>query len=154
VNFSSNGDLGRKIVVKSDDRRLVFGEVYSPLHVDTDTEAMTAAEIEAMAHRFLISGRTDKIDVGHNGMESGCQVCESYIAKANDADGFVEGAWVLGVYVLPDDLWQAVKSGELNGFSFAGAVGRVPAEAVVEVTRKLEGETEKSIEDALTNLEK
>jgi hypothetical protein len=139
----------RKIVIKSDERRLVFGEVYSPLHVDTDKEAMTKAEIEAMAHRFLISGRVNKIDVGHDRVESGCLVAESFVARKNDPDGFIEGAWVMGVYVLPDDLWDAVKKGELNGFSFSGSAERVPTEVVVEMTRKIEGETEKSVDDEM-----
>jgi hypothetical protein len=134
-----------RIVVKSHERRLVYGEVYAPLRVDTDAEAMTADEIEKMAHNFLASGRTDKIDVQHGFKESGCMVVESFIARKDDPDGFVEGAWVLGVKVLPDALWEAVKSGELNGFSFAGNLGnRIETRSVVMMTRRLEGETEKS----------
>jgi len=139
----------KHIVIKSEDERLVYGEVYSPLHVDTDTEAMTRDEIRRMAHRFLASGRVNKIDVQHDREESGCVVAESFIAKANDPDGFIDGSWVLGVYVLPDDLWDAVKKGEINGFSFYGAVDKVPTEVMVEVTKKMEGETEKSIAGAL-----
>ena len=83
------------------------------MHVDTDGEAMTANEIQKMAHGFLAAGRTDKIDVGHNLKESGCVVVESFLARKGDADGFINGAWVLGVKVLPDELWEAVKTGEL-----------------------------------------
>ena len=139
----------KSLVIKSEEERLVYGEVYSPLHVDTDTEAMTKDEIRHMAHRFLTSGRVNKIDVGHNGEESGCLVAESFIARKNDPDGFIEGSWVLGVYVLPDQLWDAVKKGELNGFSFYGMAGRVPAEVEVETVRKMAGVTELSTDDVL-----
>jgi len=138
-----------RIVVKSEDERLVYAEVYSPLHIDTDGEAMTKEEIRKMAHRFLMNGRTSKIDVQHNQQESGCLVCESSIAKANDPDGFIEGAWVIGVYVLPDELWTAVKKGELNGFSFFGAVKKVTVRAQVLVARKMIGETEESLDSLL-----
>jgi len=145
----SKGAPQRRIVIKSEEERLVYGEVYSPLHVDTDTEAMTKDEIRRMAHRFLMSGRVNKIDVAHNKKESGCLVAESFIAKKNDPDGFIEGSWVLGVYVLPDQLWEAVKKGELNGFSFGGPANKVPAEVIVEVVRKMEGETELSMDGGL-----
>lgn len=133
----------RNMVVKSEEQRLVYGEVYSPLHVDTDMETMTAEDIQAAAHSFLASGRVNKIDVGHDGVESGCLVVESFIARKQDPDGFIEGAWVLGVLVAPQ-YWDQVKSGELNGFSFAGSVEKVPVTAKVVVARKMMGRTEMS----------
>lgn len=139
----------QKVVIKSEERRLVYGEVYAPLHIDTDQEAMTAQEIEKMAHRFLQKGRTSKIDVQHNYEETGCYVVESFIARKSDPDGFVEGSWVLGVKVPSDELWEAVKKGELNGFSFAGISKKDQVEVEVQVTRKLVGHTEKSAEGEL-----
>jgi hypothetical protein len=134
-----------KIVIKSEEKRLVYGEVYAPMRVDTDTEAMTAEDIEKMAHAFLARGKTDCIDVQHSMEESGCVVVESFIARKEDPDGFIQGAWVLGVKVIPEELWQAIKSGELNGFSFAGIPGdRVTARATVRQAKRLVGETEKS----------
>jgi len=141
--------VGKKIVIKSEDKRLVYGEVYVPMMVDTDDEAMTAEDIEIMAHDFLSSGRVKKIDVSHNEKESGCAVVESFIVRQQDPDGFSEGAWVLGVKIEPADLWKAVKSGELNGFSFKGPVMRVPAEVEVNVARKITGSTEKTAEGDL-----
>jgi hypothetical protein len=78
---------------------------------------------------------------------SGCVVVESFIARKEDPDGFIEGAWVLGVKVIPEELWQAIKSGELNGFSFAGIPGgRAKARATVRQATRLVGETEKSMD--------
>jgi hypothetical protein len=49
------------------------------------------------------------------------------------------------VKILPDELWRAVKAGELNGFSFAGRPGeKVPAKVSVRQAKRLIGETEKS----------
>jgi len=139
----------QRIVVKSEEKRLVLAEVYSPLHVDTDNEAMTADEIEKTAYAFLASGKVRRIDVQHDKKESGCLVVESFLARKSDPDGFIEGSWVLGVKVLPDDLWQKVLSGELNGFSFMAAVEREPRKVVVRVARKMLGETEMSAKGLL-----
>lgn len=136
------------IVIKSDEKRLVYGEVYAPLHVDSQTDAMTAPEIEKMAHNFLMHRRVDKIDVSHNFTESGCLVVESFLARKGDPDGFVEGSWVLGVKVIPDVLWEQVKKGELNGFSFAGKPGgKNILNVTVTQTKKMVGETEKNTDD-------
>lgn len=139
----ATGSYLRNLVVKSEEKRLVYGEVYSPLHVDTDGEAMTADEIEKMAHSFLERGLTTQIDVGHNQKESGCAVVESFIARKEDPDGFIDGAWVMCVRVTPE-LWVDVKKGELNGFSFMGSATRVPVETTVSVAERMTGDTEKS----------
>jgi hypothetical protein len=134
----------QRIVIKDQAKRLVYGEVYAPLQIDTDGEAMTAAEIEKMAHNFMVNRGNDAIDVQHNYMPSGCHIVESFIARKDDPDGFVDGSWVLGVRVTPDELWEAVQKGELNGFSFAGSCNSTKVRARVNVTRKMIGNTEKS----------
>jgi hypothetical protein len=139
-----------RIVIKSEERRLVYGEVYAPWQVDTDGEAMLPEDIEKMAHDFLSSGRVHKIDVQHNLKESGCIVVESFIARKNDPDGFLEGAWVLGTKIIPDDIWEMVKKGEINGYSFYGPVTQVSVQAVVQSTRRMLGKTEESSEGLLT----
>lgn len=137
------GSYLRNIVIKSEAKRLVYGEVYSPLHIDTDGEAMTADEIEKMAHSFLERGLTAQIDVGHDQKESGCAVVESFIARKTDPDGFIEGAWVMCVRVTPE-LWPDVQKGEINGFSMFGSATRIPMETTVSVAERMTGDTEKS----------
>lgn len=139
-----------KIVIKSDEQRLVFAEVYAPNYVDTQGEVMTKGTIEKMAHKFLSSGRTNKIDCNHNYEETGSVVVESYIAKQNDPDGFIEGAWVVGVKVDPKS-WEAIKKGELNGFSFAGRASSYKTEAIVTHQVMLSGETEKGGDESHTH---
>lgn len=139
-----------RIVIKSEAERLVYGEVYAPMQIDTDGEAMTAEEIKKMAYKFLMEGRTSKIDVQHNYRESGCAVVESFLARDNDPDGFVKGSWVLGVKIFPDELWEAVQKGELNGFSFASPKsGETQVHAKVNIVRKMVGESEKSEDGGL-----
>lgn len=141
---------GKKLVVKSESERFVMAEVYSPLQVDTSGDAMTAKEIRSMGHLFLMKGKTNKLDIQHDFEESGCLVAESFIARSDDPDGFVEGSWVLGFYVLPDELWAKVLKGELNGVSWAGEVGnKVSVLAEVKVSRKMAGVTEESLVDEL-----
>ncbi len=142
------GTHRNRIVVKSEDRRLVYGEVYAPWQIDTDGETMTPEAIEGMAHRFLAAGRTNKIDIQHDGKESGALVVESFIARKDDPDDFVLGSWVLGV-VIPKEHWGAVKSGEINGFSFAGPVAKESTRAKVRMTKRLVGTTEKSEDGGL-----
>jgi hypothetical protein len=136
--------LKQRIVIKDQAKRLVYGEVYAPLQIDTDGEAMTEVEIEKMAHHFMMTRGNDAIDVQHSYTPSGCLIVESFIARKDDPDGFVDGSWVLGVKVVPDEIWNAVQKGELNGFSFAGNCNSVTVRARVNVTRKMIGETEKS----------
>jgi len=105
------------LVVKSERKRIVYAPVYTPFRVDTDGEAMVPEEIEKMAHRFMLKGRVDCIDVNHDRVKSGCRIVESFVARKGDPD-FMEGEWVLGVRILRDDLWESILKGELNGFSF------------------------------------
>lgn len=141
--------MSSRIVIKSEHERLVYGEIYAPYHVDTDNEMMTKEDIKKAAHNFLIEGRTSKIDVQHNYRESGCVVVESFLARKNDPDGFVEGSWVLGVKILPDELWNKILKGELNGFSFGAEAKKIDVKAKVKIAKKMIGETEESLIDTV-----
>lgn len=122
----------------------VYGVVYVPEMIDTDGETMTAQDVKKMAHDFLASGRVKNIDLQHNGKRTGAEVVESFIARAGDPD-YPEGAWVLGVRIKDGPLWEAVKRGEINGFSFAGKVNRVVVQGVtVAKARVVIGMTEEN----------
>ena len=139
----------KKLIIKSEEERLVYGEVYIPLDVDSQGEAMTAAEIRKMAHLFLEKGLVQNIDEMHNKIPSGCAVVESFIARKNDPDEFIEGSWVLVTKITPDELWEKVKSGELNGYSFYGDGPSVKLNATVDIPVFGKGETEESIDGPL-----
>ena len=104
----------------------VFGEVYAPNFVDTDGESMTAEDIRKMAHDFIASGRVRSLDTNHNHILSGAEVVESFIARKGDPD-YAEGAWVLGVRMTDGELWNAIKAGEVNSFSFDATIRTEPS---------------------------
>jgi hypothetical protein len=66
---------------------------------------------------------------------------ESFIARSGDPT-FVEGAWVVGVHVADDALWQRVLDKEINGFSYEAWVSQVPGLLVVPDARTRVGVTE------------
>lgn len=102
------------------EKRLVYAEVYLPDVEDAHGHQMTRAEIEKMAHGFMKAQRTNMIDVQHdNQTDYGCYMVESFIARDSDPD-YVPGSWVACVKVENDEIWKAIKSGELTGFSFEG----------------------------------
>lgn len=121
----------------------VFGEVYAPLQVDTDGEAMTAGDVRKMAHDFIAAGMVKAIDRDHDHVLCGAEVIESFIARENDPD-YREGAWVLGLRMKDGSVWEAVKSGEINGFSVDALVHKSVQTVLVELTRIASGDTERN----------
>lgn len=126
------------------DQRLVYAEVYAPNRPDSDGEFMTAAEIQKMAHAFTAKGEMGNIDVMHdNEVVPGCKIVESFIARKGDPD-FIEGSWVVGMHVDNDDLWRAIKSEQINGFSMEAMVYRHEREVEIEIPPVVSGTTQKS----------
>lgn len=108
------------IVLKNEEQRIVYGPVAIPDEPDSDGDIITKAKIEQVAHGFL--KEYGNIDLQHTLNNVGIPV-ESYIAPVNLQFGAVtvpKGSWMMGVYVSDDATWQAVKNGELAGFSLMG----------------------------------
>lgn len=104
-----------------EEKRLVYGEVYTPYTVDTDEHFMLPDEIEKIAHNFMIGYRNQATDMNYmHAIDSDkYQVVESFIAKHDDTD-YVPGSWVLGTKVIDDETWSQVKKGEITGYSLQG----------------------------------
>jgi hypothetical protein len=136
-----------KLVIKSEDAQLVYGEVYAPNRPDAQGEYMTADGITKMAHEFLRSGKMGQIDVLHdNKLVKGACVVESFVA--DDADTrFLPGSWVIGVHVPDVGLWSAIKKGEINGFSMEAMVSRHDRDVDVEIPPVVSGLTSKHDDD-------
>ena len=106
----------------NEELQLVYSEVYAPNVPDSQGDFMTVEEIRLMAHDFLARGITDQVDVRHdNDTSYGCHVVESFIARKGDPD-FIADSWVVAVHVGDPQLWQAIKKGEINGFSMQANV--------------------------------
>ncbi len=133
-------------VKKTDvEKRMVYGEVYAPYQLDTHGEMMLPEDIEKIAHRFLQLDLGSVIDVQHDNVPRDAVPVESFIARDNDPD-FASGAWVLGVKILDEQLWEDCKSGKYNGFSFEAMVKKIVAVIDYEVLRDNFGETERNLD--------
>ena len=120
-------DVERTVpIVKVDaEKRIVLGVVYEPDVRDTDGNFMTTTEIEKMAYGFLENMRNTNIDRNHDDKPNYGVVVESFIARKGDPD-FPPGAWVLGTHVTHEETWEAIKSGEITGYSIAGTCTLIP----------------------------
>ncbi len=125
-----------------EDQHLVYAEVYAPQKLDTDKEFMSAEDILEAAHKFISAGKVKKIDVQHDEQESGAYVVESFVAWEGQ-DRYIPGSWVLGVKIPDDGLWQAIKSGDINGFSFQAMVIPEEEEVVLDIPNPMNGMTSK-----------
>jgi hypothetical protein len=127
----------------NDEKQIVYGEVYAPWVLDTYGEFMTTEDIEVMAHRFMQLDLTKVIDTQHDNRPNGCYPVESFIAREGDPD-YTPGSWVLGVHVPDAGLWDAVKKGMLNGFSFQSLVKPTSVDVEITAIRDFVGETDLS----------
>lgn len=125
----------------SNEKHIVYAEVYAPYEIDTWGDMMEPQEIEAIAHEFIASGKTAQIDVMHDNRPSKSRIVESFIAKENDPN-FTEGAWVVGIKINDPVLWKMVKSGVLNGLSMEIRAKASMALVTLETMPYMVGETE------------
>jgi Putative phage serine protease XkdF len=131
-------------VKRSDDlKKIVYAEVYAPSRIDAQNEFMVAEDIETMAHRFMGLKLDETIDVRHNGIAICAHPVESFIARKGDPD-YTDGAWVLGIKIDDDSVWEEIKNGKLNGFSFQSLVKHHDVEVDVVLIRDHSGLTEKT----------
>jgi DNA adenine methylase len=114
------------ITKEQDDQQIVYGVVSEPDTIDLQGDRLSAEEIRKACHKFMIESQ--RIGKEHRGPAK-ADIIESYIAPVIfECNGQVvrKGSWVLAVKVQDQELWQAVKSGDINGFSIAGQGSRIP----------------------------
>lgn len=142
------GSSNKKLIIRNESERIVMGEVYIPMHLDSFNTTMTKDEIKRVAYDFMRKGLLDHIDEMHNYQKSGSYVVESFIARTGDPD-FVEGSWVLATKIENDEVWGKVVRGEYNGYSIGGRSTR--EKAIVKLTRvqDMELKTERSIDSEM-----
>lgn len=123
------GGEHRVRVMKTPDERFVLGIVLEPETVDAQNDIYSAEEIRKAAHLYM--EEFGHIKLMHRGapIDGKVKILENYIAPvAMEIDGqpVKKGTWLLGVRVLDDSLWNAVKSGDLTGFSIGGLAVKTP----------------------------
>ena len=114
------------IVSKSGDQQIVYGVVSEPGVIDLQGDRLSKSEIRAACHKFMQTSQ--RIGKEHSGVAK-ASIIESYIAPTDfKCNGQVvkSGSWVMAVKIHDNDLWQAVKKGDITGFSIAGTGTRTP----------------------------
>ena len=114
------------IVAKGSDQQIVYGIVSEPNTIDLQGDRLSESEIRAACHKFMQTSQ--RIGKEHSGVAK-ASIIESYIAPTDfKCNGQVvkSGSWVMAVKIHDPDLWQAVKKGEITGFSIAGTGTRTP----------------------------
>lgn len=137
--FTAKGSDGYAFTFTCDVRKLdeekreVTGVVYPIGEVDTHGDFTTEPELDAAMHDFAAKGRTAAGaagDVNHDQQATGDYFPQVFKVEAHHVghDGFTAadvGAWAVTRKIVDDGRWEAVKSGELNAFSFGGTALRV-----------------------------
>lgn len=113
------------------EKRVVTGIVLEPekvmaLAADGYVDVIGEEEIEKCAWEFLAHIRMVKTH--HLFEQPAIEIVESYIAPISFKIGkekILKGSWIVSVRVNDDKLWEAVKSGEFDGFSIGGITDRI-----------------------------
>jgi len=115
-----------RVPIIKGDRQIVYGVVSEPGTIDLQGDRLSESEIRKACHKFMQTSQ--KINKEHEGPAK-ADIIESYIAPTDFRCGgqtVKKGSWVMAVKVQDPDLWQAVKKGEITGFSIAGQGERTP----------------------------
>lgn len=129
VKKALDADRAIPIIKADEEQRIVFGIVLEPDTVDAQKDTINAVEIEKACHLFMEEHGT--LGLQHKEAINGkVKLLENYIAPANFKVGtekVKKGTWLMVWRVLDDELWAAVKAGEITGFSIGGHGVRKPA---------------------------
>lgn len=130
-------------------QRIVYAEVLIPDVPNTAGDFHTKQMVREFAHGFMVAGFD--LDVDHdNVVRQDLKVVESFIARDDDPD-FIPGSWVVGVYVGDDEVWEQIRRGEINGYSWEGWVKAIQAEVEMLADVSRYGRTEADMGDGHTH---
>lgn len=125
-----------QICLDKDDKHLIYGAVLIPdfpIYRFMDGEEFyiqfSKETIEKLAHSFLGNGRVQNFTLQHEIDADGIEVVESWI-KLSENDKSVDlgldvpvGSWIMGSHVSNEEVWKAIKAGEMKGYSIEAIVG-------------------------------
>ena len=135
---SADGDLSAPelrivpIAKIDEEKRKIYGIVYSPDDVDTQDEYAKAEDIEKAADSFMKDLRNDRVDKQHSEKPEPAFVAESWLIRKTDPlfPDETEGAWAVGIKVEDEDLWKSAKDGEIGGLSMGGTADKIVEKAL------------------------
>lgn len=127
-------------IKKGQELHYMLGVVLEPETIDATTteksfgDIYSEEEVRKAAHYFMAEYNGHGHDVMHSGKNSpDLKVVESYLApvdmKVNKED-VKKGTWMMASLVLNDRIWNAIKEGEITGYSIGG-IARGKLEEVV-----------------------
>jgi len=138
------------IITKDEDgfERIVFGEVLIPDQPNVYGDYHSKESVREFAYGFARTGfglnvEHDNPDVLPEGRVT---VVESFVARDGDPD-FIVGAWVMGVWIHDDFIWQDVLEGRLQGFSYEAMVHHYQLDLVVPHETTIYGRTHPDLDD-------
>ncbi len=121
-----------RIFKSTTEERYVLGVVLEPTlemgEPDSQGDVYSAEDVRQAAYNFMQNYQT--IGIQHTKAAGDkIKILESWIQRDDAAiDGQIvkAGTWLLGVRIVDDELWQAVKDGSFTGFSIGGMASRTP----------------------------
>ena len=116
------------IIQKNDEKQFVLGRVMIPGKVDADGDVINKEETEKAAHRFMQNSHT--IGLTHQYYSPDTYLVENYLAPVDfekNGKQIDQGTWMAGVQIKNDEIWQAIKEGQLRAFSVGGWASKEPA---------------------------
>jgi len=109
------------------ERQLITGVVLQPEVTDAQGDIMSADVIEKAAFDYLkVFNRSTKLGLQHKSFqkkERRFYLVESYIAPIEfvlNTKTVKKGSWLMTVKVEDPKIWEAVKKGDITGFSIGG----------------------------------
>jgi hypothetical protein len=103
-----------------------------PLKPDTQGDIYSADDIRKAAHNWMEHhGKSDLEHSWESLGKSKVRILESYLAPCDfELSGYniVKGTWMLALRIADDELWKAVKEGEIGAYSIGGTAMREPVE--------------------------
>jgi hypothetical protein len=103
-----------------DEQHLVYGVVLVPDVEDLQGDVISKEEIQAAAHDYQVNSRLVK---AHHRSPTDAEVVESYIAPVDIPLGggiAPAGSWIMVTKVHSSKMWEAIKKGEVTGYSIGG----------------------------------
>ena len=119
--------VNSRILKFDEEKRLVKGVVLEPDTVDLQGDIILKETIEHACYSYMEKSRI--IGFRHKEQAKDVVLVENYIPE-NDTfinnDLVKAGSWVIALKVYNNEIWNAIKGGELNSFSIGGWGERMP----------------------------
>lgn len=132
IKFNKNNEI--KLAIQSEEKRIIFTPVLIPgqlIYRNINGEEFNLMfdkeTIELVEQKWVRDNLSSTVDIEHsNKLIEGVTFFESVLlnnerfATAKGFEMLPEGTWFLTGKVESDDIWNKVKSGEINGVSIDG----------------------------------